>query len=588
MATFVGSIGMKTFSQNILILLFTLHAYFSDARVKPMDKSILNYTQVLFEYPAVKNSIRYKLEIATVKDTETPKEYTSNSTVKIINDLAFGQSYKWRVIAFNKKEKQIFTSTYFTFSIKNTDLVNTNIFRLRINYSDPSVNPDDLVFIDYNRIAVNRKGEPVWYLPDVPGKVNFMERIRDLKMTKDGTFTFLNSRSALECDITGTILWEAPVTVKDKKDSAGFYHHCFTKLKNGNYMVLGNHFVYKPIPASWPESKIKKLQETKKINGVLCAKVEYGSIMEFNAGKELVWYWNPEKYLDDATIFSHGNADTLDNPTPHMNAFDVDEEKGLVSVGFRDLSRIIVIDKKTGAIVTSYGENKSEQGQFKFQHDARFLKDGRIAIFNNNDITLNQNAVSSVQILSRPDTIAKRRGVEWEFPCNFDSLSDGRSLKGGGVTELGNSNLFVSMGQLNRVFEVSRNKKIIWDGFFEQYSGSEKKWKASPQYRASPAPSLYPNYFSAEVLGSSARKKQIHLELKITNEGSSADAYTIGIRDDTGIVIEQFDVTNLMGGESNTGSYVLGMEKHPKIKKLIIEIKSLTNPENTKKIVYEL
>ncbi|MDP2388310.1 MAG: arylsulfotransferase family protein [Bacteroidota bacterium] len=559
----------------------------------PKDSSILNYTQILFEYPSVKKASEYKLQLIDLSIPKEIKEYTSSSNLKIISEFSFGKYYKWRVLATDKNKKTIDSSSYFVFKIRGVELVNKNRYRIKINYTDKSINTNELVFIDYNRIAINKKGEPVWYLPDIPGKVNFTERIRDLRITHDGTFTFLNNRSAIECDINGNILWEAPPIANYSKDSMGFYHHCFEKLTYGNYMVLGTKYVFKKIPKE-KLTEYKGNQNTKIINGEMYIRVEYGIVMEYDIDKKLVWSWDSESYLKDEDIFAHGNADTIANPGPHMNSFDMNEkEGGTVSVGFRDLSRIVLIDRQTGIVLNSFGEKlpsgeaHQANGMFKFQHDSRFLNDGRIAVFNNNDILLNKDASSSVVVFN-PSQIKPVLDSEWSFNCDFDTLANGRSFKGGSVSELKNGNLLVSMGNLNRIFEVTPTKKIVWDGFCEQYSPSAKKWNPYPQYRISYASSLYPNYFSVKIENEAKKKKNSKLHtfsLNVSNEGSEKDSYHILIKDEFGYFIQEITTEIL---ESATGSlHPVSIPVTPSRKKIIIEVTSITNKNNTKKLSYE-
>lgn len=502
------------------------------SQVTPKDSSTINYTQVKFEFPKVDNAENYLIQLAESPNLNTYKEFKCLTNLKIVTGLKFGKYYKWRVLSFDRKEKLIDSTSYFLFAIKGVGLVNKELFNFRLVKYDSINSYEGITFIDYNRTAIDRRGEPVWYLPDIKNKVNNTERIRDLRMTYDGNFTFLNNRSAIECDINGTVLWEAPI----KNTEEYFYHHCFEKLSTGNYMVLGSEVHYIEMKDSVAVVKFSNSLNKKMIEGKTFIKVEFGTVLEYNPKGDLVWSWNSRDYLKDEELFAHGNADTMANPGAHMNSFDVNEKTGLISVGFRDLSQVYIIDKKSKTVIETYGKNL-----FKYQHDSRFLADEKIAVFNNNNIYENLNSQSSVVIFDRKN----KEIINWEFKCNFDSLSDGRSLKGGSVSELPNGNLLIAMGHLNRIFEVTKSKKIVWDGFYEQYSLSEKKWKTYPHYRVSSSSSLYPNCFSLKL---SESKKKLK-ELMILNNGSESDSYSVLIKNSEGSNVKSVITERIEAGK---------------------------------------
>ncbi|HEY1038372.1 MAG TPA: aryl-sulfate sulfotransferase [Bacteroidia bacterium] len=529
----------------------------------------------------MKNATIYYLHI-TETNSKVIQKYKCYENAMIINGLSFGKTYQWKVVAYNRNTPVDSTGT-FTFTVAGSELTNTSHYRLKLNHIDTGIDSNELILIDYNRIAVNRMGTPIWYIPEIKNKIDFKERIRDLKITKDGTFTLLNNKSALECDINGKIIWEAPEINKTPKDSGSFYHHCFSKLNNGNYMVLGMRYTYKKIPSEFKD-KFKSSQNLKEINGSTHIRVEYGIIYEFSPDKKLVWSWDSQDHISDEDIFSHGNADTLTNPGPHMNSFDYNEAKDIVAVGFRDLSRICIIDKKTGKVVNSFGEtlpsgDVTTSINFKFQHDSRFTKKGDIAIFNNNEIFQKKDSVSSVIVFN-----PKSKKVEWSFKCDFDSLANGKSFKGGSVSELKNGNFLVSMGHLNRLFEVTRSKTIVWDGFYERFSPSENKWISYPQYRISYASSLYPYKFGVSITEES-NPKECRLMVKVANIGSEKDSYKISVKDEKGAVIKEVNTNLVSSGESNTANFKIVIKKYSITKNIFIEIQSLSNKNIAKKVV---
>ncbi len=577
----------KVFKRTYFFFLVALQlstAFNLLSQTLPKDSSDINYTQVLFEFPNVKNANYYLLQIAERQNTSSLKEYKCQTNAYFIDNLKFGKIYRWRAIAFDKKHNKIDSTNYFAFRTKGVDLVNTNFARMRLNKQDSSIKGNDLIFIDYPRIAIDRVGNPIWYLPDIENKVNATQRIRDLKMTYDGNITFLTNQSAIECDINGNVIWEAPELMGSKTDSMGFYHHGFKKLDNGNYIVIGSKYVYKAFPDTIKSNPLKKYNVFKTIDGVNHIRVEYGLVYEFSKSKEIVWQWDSEDYLSLNDLFHHGNADTISIVGAHLNSLDVNRENTEVLIGFRDLSRVIVVDKKTKTITESYGSktfSDSKVHQFKgfqFQHDARFLGDSSITLFNNNAIYCNTNLTSAVMVFKR-SKYRSSTTLDLNFSCAFDSLADGRSLKGGSIQSLQNGNFLVCMGHLNRIFEVTKGGKVVWDGFYEKYLAAEKKWTAFPQYRVSSASSLYPICFSFKCKAVGKKK----LELTIVNNGSEKDSYMVYVKAKANTILQEFKTDDVVAGEN----FVKEINLKCKSKNLIIEVVSKTNSLSVKRMTIE-
>ena len=205
-------------------------------------------------------------------------------------------------------------------------------------------------------------------------------------------------------------------------------------------------------------------------------KVELATLIEYNVKGEVVWSWRMRDYFPfDLLGTEKGNAVL----NPHCNSFSIDKTSTYIYLGFKDISRIIKIDKQSKQIVASYGEklNKTdttitETNLFRKPHDAVILPNNQMMVLNNND--LKSNNVSSTEIFSLPAGNNKNLTPIWSFKFNFDSLNNGRSLKLGGNKILENGNLLINEGIINRIVEVSKNKKNIM-GFDDIQE--EKKWQ---------------------------------------------------------------------------------------------------------------
>src|SRR6185503_1799810 len=126
------------------------------------------------------------------------------------------------------------------------------------------------------------------------------------------------------------------------------------------------------------------------IDNVLYRRTLIGILLEFNKAGKLIWYWDANNYIKDVDLNHKKTPTGLPNFATHDNAFGENEEGTKVYVSFRDLSRIVKIDKKTKKAELSYGD-KYPSGDaaygnnlFKNQHDANVTRHNSIYIFNNN------------------------------------------------------------------------------------------------------------------------------------------------------------------------------------------------------------
>jgi len=481
-----------------------------NAQFFPASNDTLNFTSILFEFPWIDGAQSY--EIIVVNEFENGNLSATSEANKIrLDGLTFGSSYTWKVRGLTAIGEKMPWSTPISFHIATSDYVNPNSYRYHGKKLDRSKSQRSLLFLDYGRVGINKAGKPVWYLPETDSL--FTEtRVRDLKFTTSGTFTAILGKSAVEFDRNGTILWMAPDDGQMNGEEREHYHHEFTKLPNGNYLVLGLDHINRQVP-----------------NSKDSVNVEFGTIMEYNPDGKLVWSWNSNDYFTDADLFSRKRGDRYDTRT-HMNACTTHGNE--VYVGFRDISRIVVIDKKSGKAIESYGgygvfdEPHAATGFFRRQHDALRLSDGNMVVLNN-DSVMDPDVVSSVVIFSRLQDGVSERILD--FKLNFDTLTNGKTVKTGNVNELSNGNLLVNLGAINRFIELTRSGEVVWSMFAEKFDSNKKEWRTFPQYRVCPAPSLYPYVYTEKLVYNSFKKRKREIFVKVFNIGSCNDSYTVSL-----------------------------------------------------------
>jgi outer membrane protein assembly factor BamB len=157
-----------------------------------------------------------------------------------------------------------------------------------------------------------------------------------------------------------------------------------------------------------------------------------------------------ETHAETKNILLHGK----DEDIFHANSIQVlpsDQpglwRKGDLLVSLRNLDLLAVIDHLTGLVIWTF-----TGGGLEAQHDANWLADGTILLFDN----------GPKRGYSRVLRIDPRRGeIVWEYrgspPESFFSI--GMS----GVQALPNGNLLVTVSESGRAFELTPDGQIAWD-----------------------------------------------------------------------------------------------------------------------------
>lgn len=637
----------------------------ANAQLVPAPGAVLNYTQVMFEYDKEKTADAYLIQVtedtvdaSTIDPRKTSNdsppliplsalqfqkpliEQTDSTTATMVSGLQFGKKYLWRFTRIENGRQTGWNGPYgFEIKVRNDADVSLQPVAV-IDQTDKHAG--GLIVADFQSI-IDRTGKPVWQMPAARLQKIVTMNTRDLTVTPFGTITFLSANNEpVECDLQGNILWRAPDNGKVSGDTTEYYHHDFQRLKNGNYMLLGDKFVWKKVPVQYIEH-FKKMeadrnnrmpgapqvappvampQTTKYIEGIMYARIRLGTIIEYNAKGEVVWSWNSDTYLKDEETFpllvnglpvlpqpgnvsQPGRAVNLANTDPdaHLNSFSADDKNEFVYAGFRQLSRVIKINRATGKVINSWGdklstgEAKDGDGFFKFQHGAKVMKDGRVLVFNNGDAKLNQQPSSAVIFDQPNDNTASK--IIWEYKTVFDSLPE-KSSRGGNADELPSGNILICMGMgplgtgrnappvmppnpvgtapaalphagspipLTRIVEVNRNNEIVWSARLNKSA-----------YRAHYVSSLYPNYFTAKI---SAPYTTGHLLLTVYNEGTENDSYNITVKVTKTGKTETFILPEVAAGahrDLNVAPVKLPVAGEP----VEITVASATNPANTR------
>ncbi|OSZ82951.1 hypothetical protein CAP35_02370 [Chitinophagaceae bacterium IBVUCB1] len=495
-------LSLSSMLKKLLYLLTFLSINVTNAQIKPTKNSVLNYRVIGFQVPANPKAASYILRVAL--DSVVNEEYLErrteielqSSSNKIIATVPyFNMSYTWQVSYADKTGKIIGKSPISYFKTGYIKYVDSSQYKLRVlknNIQDKNI----FVMLDNSGVMYDLDGYPVWYLPKLSSLDTNMHIMRDLKPTNDGTFTALFENAIYEFDYNGKVLWSGPQNGVKLLESTPVYHHEFTKLKNGHYMVAGNEIIENEMQG---DIKDADTGNTVVRNNKRYRKSTSGNILEYDKSGKLVWSWRSSDIFPSNEITGFNNR-RISSGT-HMNSFYFDEDSNVVYIGFRNISKILKIKYPSGKLIAMYSGKMPERFQrseraeavrgnvvnedeemFSSQHACRVEK-GRVYIFNNNT-TKSTDFASMAQIYKEPESNSGMLRKIWSYPCNIDTFTTAGSPTGGSIYPISDTTMLVCTGGSGRVFIVDMKKNLLWNAipYFKRMDG---ELKPLPQYRVS-------------------------------------------------------------------------------------------------------
>lgn len=533
----------------------------------------------MFEFDEFNGADTYTLTVISVDDNKQ-FSITKKSLACLVSDgLHFGKKYNWYYTA-QKKGQRVFKSATFEFTIENSILIDTARYRYLIQQQTRGKFQHDLIVIDNIGVAINRKGEAMWYLPtDSAGQQKIP--YRNMNFTKNGTVTFLKNASCCEKDIYGNILWQAPNDGIVSGDSNEYYHHDFAKLDDGTYLTSSYQFVKRP----------------NYYDPQMTSRVRYNTLIQYDASGNVLWSWNEKDHVSDAEIFKQATAVDYEVAGTHLNGFDYDKKTNTIITSYRNNSTLLLIDKATGKVLNVYkgeGKHKGEEDQagivrFLKQHGPSFKPDGTILFYNNN-VQKDDKAIAFPIIMNirfLPDN--SKPVVLWEYECKMKEHPEGWMSKEGYVSTLTNKNMLVCVGGSNKIFEVSPQKQVVWEMNCEEFITRENKWQPFSNYRCHSVSSLYPQYFTVQnLLAGNSFKPGASISFKINNDGTDTAEYLIEV---TGNITYQDLTASVKIAPQSAVVKTIRLPKNiagygEQNNNFDIKISSVINPADSKKIVY--
>jgi hypothetical protein len=330
-------------------------------------------------------------------------------------------------------------------------------------------------------------------------------------MTKQHTITFIASTKtnrAIEINYEGKIIWKAPEHSDINPDGNLFYHHEFTRLDNGNYMVISNEKtgVYMKKNKGDSSLYITNKPEIPDNISLLFPETLLGMILEFDKMGKLVWFYKTSNYFIGSDLINYTWPKGVFDP--RINSFYFDENEKMLYISFKSISRIIKVKYPEGITLNSYGkmykqpiksvtskENRQDHSienseeLFCGQHSCRSTKDGYLYCFNNNECR--HGSLPTIVMMQQPHSSNDSLKKIWEFTCEPEKEDQERIPEmvfssGGNVDELPDGSFFCSMSSgYSKTFIVSRDKEVLWSAMAEKWNPDKNKWDKISIYRSS-------------------------------------------------------------------------------------------------------
>ena len=489
----------------LLLLLISLQL---NAQISPKERTTLNYRLIGFSFPVGQSGSTYKIEIASGNFSNEDSflrniiiSFPCDSNKTIGEVPSFGAQYTWRYVT-NTNQKII--SPLYHFSTLTNQDVDSSVTRLRITKPAEKYK-DAYVIMDGAKTIYDMNGKPVWFLPEIDGMPkNPAIMICDLSLTGSGTMTFLTNRqngNIYEVDGRGTILWKGPNNGLVSGDTTENYHHEFTRLANGHYMVMGNEHLSWRLPGTVKKEFLEQPGNRGKITidsatNNFYENMDFGTVIEYNQTGDVIWSWKCAPYFKNADVFSSVSPNgTFYVQDVHANSFYFDEKRQVLYLSFKNMSRILKIKYPEGDVLNVYGWkfDRRHKGygpdQFSYQHSIHVSEDGSLYLFNNN--ARHPGAPPSLVVLRQPTAADDTLEKIWEYQCtteNFDtSIKELPTFTAlGSIFELPDHSMFACMSSFGytKVFIVNQEKRILWSAMPERWNIGANKWFPLVQYRA--------------------------------------------------------------------------------------------------------
>lgn len=277
--------------------------------------------------------------------------------------------------------------------------------------------------------AVDRDGNVVWeYVREAP----MLAPVTEVQLLDDGTLATGHNATFIRMDLDGTELY---------RYEGNTAHHDIDPTRDGGFVLLTFD-----VFANGPGDPILG-----------------DGIEVVRAGEQFpAWSWLARDHIPisdrdpvdwENVLFGIGRDWT------HANAVTFDEDGGKVYVNVRNLDRLYCIGYPSGEVLWVMGEGGDfGEGIWSHSHDPTFTAPNRFLMFDNGALRAGTSFEYSRVIEVEFDADARRAEVVWEYR----ETPDFYAFAQGAVSIEPNGNVFVTDGINARIFEVTRDKQVVW------------------------------------------------------------------------------------------------------------------------------
>jgi len=196
-------------------------------------------------------------------------------------------------------------------------------------------------------------------------------------------------------------------------------------------------------------------------------------IIEINRNKDLIWEWKGEEHIAElkdlldvkqwnfvqdriqgqfAFDWAHNNTAQI---IPPNKTYEIEKQTkgtavfkpGNIFISYRSLDVIGVIERETGRIVWAWGP-----GIIDGQHKPHMLESGNVLIFDNGTLRGYSRVIELNPLTGE---------IEWEYTAEPKESFFSQYISS--AQRLPNGNTLICEGNRKRLFEVTRDNKVVWE-----------------------------------------------------------------------------------------------------------------------------
>lgn len=288
----------------------------------------------------------------------------------------------------------------------------------------------DADVLDFARmVAVDRHGTVVW---EYARRAPFLAPVTEVHLLDDGTLATGHNSSFVQLDLDGTEVF---------RYVGNTAHHDIDPTRSGGFIFL-TFDVFADRPGE-------------PVLGDGIEIIEKGA--QFPS-----WFWLARDHIPrtDRDPIDWANVMFgIGHDWTHANALTFDEDAGKIYVNIRNLNRLYCIDYPSGDVLWVMGDGGDfGQGLWAHSHDPTFVADNRFLMFDNGALRPGTAEEYSRIIEVEFDADERRAEIVWEYR----ETPDFYAFAQGAVSVQPDGNVFVTDGINARIFEVTRDKRVVW------------------------------------------------------------------------------------------------------------------------------